>query len=118
MLTATPSKVSMSIVTATARYEADKYITTVATPRWCLHRQRLQGRHERLLCATLLRCDNITVGYTWPSLINDALRLRLYGAVQNPFVITKYSGLDPEVFGVDKNIYPSYHRFARCGSSF
>lgn len=57
--------------------------------------------------ASFLRCDNITVGYTWPSLINNALRLRLYGAVQNPFVITKYSGLDPEVFsGVDKNIYP------------
>ena len=29
------------------------------------------------------------------------------GDVQNPFVITKYKGLDPEVGGgVDKNIYP------------
>ena len=57
--------------------------------------------------ASFLRCDNITVGYTWPNLLNDMLRLRLYGAVQNPFVITKYSGLDPEVFdGIDRNIYP------------
>ena len=57
--------------------------------------------------ASFLRCDNITLGYTWPDLINDNLRLRLYGAVQNPFVITKYKGLDPEVFdGIDNNVYP------------
>ena len=57
--------------------------------------------------ASFVRCDNITLGYTWPTLLNNNLRLRLYGAVQNPFVITKYKGLDPEVGGgVDKNIYP------------
>lgn len=57
--------------------------------------------------ASFLRCDNITVGYTWPNLLNDALRLRVYGAVQNPFVITKYNGLDPEVFsGIDREVYP------------
>ena len=47
------------------------------------------------------------LGYTWDNLLNNALRLRLYGACQNPFVITKYKGLDPEVFsGIDNNIYP------------
>ena len=57
--------------------------------------------------AGFVRCDNITLGYTWPGLINNQLRLRLFGAVQNPFVITKYKGLDPEVFsGVDSNVYP------------
>ena len=57
--------------------------------------------------ASFVRCDNITLGYTWPSLLKNQLRLRLYGAVQNPFVITKYNGLDPEIFsGVDKEIYP------------
>ncbi len=57
--------------------------------------------------ASFLRCDNITVGYTWDSLLKEKLRLRLFGAVQNPFVITKYRGLDPEVFsGVDSNAYP------------
>ena len=54
-----------------------------------------------------LRCDNITLGYTWTNLIKNQLRLRLYAAVQNPFVITKYNGLDPEVFsGIDNNVYP------------
>lgn len=57
--------------------------------------------------AGFVRCDNITLGYTFNNLLNDNLRLRLYGAVQNPFVITKYKGLDPEVFGgIDNNIYP------------
>ena len=58
--------------------------------------------------ASFVRCDNITVGYTWPHLCNDNLRLRVYGAVQNPFVITKYKGLDPEVFsGIDNSPYPN-----------
>ncbi len=57
--------------------------------------------------ASFLRCDNITLGYTWADLLENQLRLRLYGAVQNPFVITKYKGLDPEVFkGIDSNVYP------------
>lgn len=57
--------------------------------------------------ASFLRCDNITLGYTWPGLIKNQLRLRVYGAVQNPFVITKYKGLDPEVQGgIDNSVYP------------
>ena len=56
--------------------------------------------------ASFVRCDNITLGYTWPKILNN-MRLRLFGAVQNPFVITKYTGLDPEVFsGIDSNVYP------------
>lgn len=57
--------------------------------------------------ASFVRCDNITLGYTWDNLLNDKLRLRLFGAVQNPFVITKYNGVDPEVFGgIDNSVYP------------
>ncbi len=57
--------------------------------------------------ASFLRCDNITLGYTWPGLLGNQLRLRVYGAVQNPFVITKYKGLDPENYdGIDRDVYP------------
>ena len=57
--------------------------------------------------ASYLRCDNITLGYTWSHLLDNSLRLRLYGAVQNPFVITKYKGIDPEKFdGIDRGVYP------------
>ena len=57
--------------------------------------------------ASFLRCDNISLGHTWPNLLDNKMRLRLYGAVQNPFVITKYKGLDPEVSsGIDRDVYP------------
>lgn len=57
--------------------------------------------------ASYIRCDNITVGYTWEGLFDNHLRLRLFGGVQNPFVITKYKGTDPEVFsGIDSSVYP------------
>ncbi len=57
--------------------------------------------------ASFIRCDNITLGYTFENLLQDKLNLRLFGAVQNPFVITKYKGIDPEVFsGIDNNVYP------------
>ena len=57
--------------------------------------------------ASFVRCDNITLGYTWSNLFQDNLRLRLYGAVQNPFVITKYKGMDPEsAGGIDSGVYP------------
>ncbi len=57
--------------------------------------------------ASFIRCDNITLGYTFDELLKGNLNLRLFAAVQNPFVITKYKGLDPEVFnGIDENVYP------------
>ena len=56
--------------------------------------------------ASFLRCDNITLGYSFAPK-NTTLRGRVYATVSNPFVITGYSGLDPEHFGgIDNNIYP------------
>ena len=58
--------------------------------------------------ASFVRMDNITLGYTFNKLFNDHQNARVYFTVQNPFVITKYDGLDPEISGsgVDNNIYP------------
>ncbi len=57
--------------------------------------------------ASFLRCDNITLGYTFRNLIGGNLNLRLFAAVQNPFVITTFSGIDPEDFGgVQSDPYP------------
>ena len=57
--------------------------------------------------ASFLRCDNITLGYTFRNLLHDNLTLRLFAAVQNPFVITTFSGIDPEEFGgVQSDPYP------------
>ena len=45
-----------------------------------------------------LKCDNITVGYTFHFKENKYIRsLRLTATGQNLFTITSYSGLDPEV---------------------
>lgn len=56
---------------------------------------------------SFLKIDNITLGYTFSDVFNKGSMLRVYGTVQNPIVITKYKGLDPEVFeGIDNNIYP------------
>ena len=56
--------------------------------------------------ASYLKCSNITLGYSFKT-YDDSLRGRVYATVQNPFIITKYKGLDPEVSsGVDKNPYP------------
>ena len=55
--------------------------------------------------ASFLRCDNITLGYSFSK---NRVSGRAYCTVSNPFIITKYSGLDPEIGlgGVDNSIYP------------
>lgn len=67
-----------------------------------------------------LRLKNISLGYTfntknWPKVLGIS-SLRIYAQAQNLFVITDYSGLDPEVIsnvadptlagGIDKNTLP------------
>ncbi len=63
---------------------------------------------------SFLRMDNITLGYTLPKMPGSG-SLRLYVTAQNPFIWTKYSGLNPEVtsndsgnisLGIDNNPYP------------
>jgi len=57
--------------------------------------------------ASFLRMDFATLGYTFPKWLDGKASLRLFTGVQNPFIITKYSGLDPEInSGVDTTIYP------------
>lgn len=61
--------------------------------------------------ASFLRCDNITLGYSFKDLFKGngerGIGGRIYATVQNPFIISKYKGLDPEVSsGVDNNPYP------------
>ena len=54
--------------------------------------------------ASFLRIDNITLGYSFKA---NKLSGRAYVTVQNPCVFSKYTGLDPEVFGgIDNNMYP------------
>ncbi len=61
--------------------------------------------------ASFLKCTNITLGYSFPALLTYAgeqyFSGRVYFTVQNPFIITGYDGLDPEVTsGIDSSAYP------------
>jgi len=57
--------------------------------------------------ASFIRCDNISFGYSFKKLFGVIDSGRVFATVQNPFVITKYKGLDPEISGgIDNNIYP------------
>ena len=59
--------------------------------------------------ASFLRLDNINLGYNVGKIIHNAALLRINANIQNVFVITKYSGLDPENSsgnGIDNTIYP------------
>ena len=43
---------------------------------------------------------NLVLGYTFPSVLTEKMHLkflRVYASVQNFFLVTKYSGYDPEV---------------------
>jgi iron complex outermembrane receptor protein len=56
---------------------------------------------------SFLRMDYATIGYTFPKWLDGKASLRLFTGLQNPFIITKYSGLDPEINGgIDATIYP------------
>lgn len=53
--------------------------------------------------ADFVKLDNMSIGYNFPMQGKAVNRLRFYVAGQNLFVITKYTGVDPEVRYVDTN---------------
>jgi TonB-dependent starch-binding outer membrane protein SusC len=67
---------------------------------------------------SFLRLNNLTVGYTFPSKDTKKFyvqKLRIYATGNNLFILTNYSGYDPEVDtrratpatpGVDYSAYP------------
>lgn len=70
---------------------------------------------------SFLRCKNMTLGYSFPVELIKKIRmssLRLYVNVSNPFLITSYRGMDPEVgswnplqAGIDNGFYPQSRTF-------
>lgn len=47
-----------------------------------------------------LRAQNITLGYRLPANVTEKIKfdnVRIYGQIQNAFVLTKYTGVDPEL---------------------
>lgn len=61
--------------------------------------------------ASFLRMDNITLGYSFGTTPNSLLSGRISASMENVFVLTNYSGLDPENEGIDSNIWPRPQTF-------
>lgn len=62
--------------------------------------------------ASFLRVDNINLGYNIGSVMRNKANLRISANVQNALVITKYTGIDPEINGgIDNNFYPRPRTF-------
>ena len=65
--------------------------------------------------ASFFRLDDINLGYTFRSVGHLDADLRLGLAVQNVFIITGYSGMDPETTsesGIDSTIWPRPRTFS------
>jgi TonB-linked SusC/RagA family outer membrane protein len=70
---------------------------------------------------SFLRCSDVTIGYTFPTKLSKKWgmsKLRAYVSASNLFIITGYSGYDPEVDiqtgltpGMDYNRYPRNRSF-------
>ncbi|MBQ4387590.1 MAG: TonB-dependent receptor [Prevotella sp.] len=67
---------------------------------------------------SFIRCSDITIGYTLPKNISKKFyvnKVRAYVSASNLFILTKYSGYDPEV-DVQSGLTPSmdYNRYPRA----
>ena len=63
-----------------------------------------------------LKLDNFTLGYTIPKLFNVTpdrpFSVNIFGTVQNICCLTKYTGIDPEIYGgIDGTVYPRPRTF-------
>jgi iron complex outermembrane receptor protein len=59
--------------------------------------------------------DDINLGYTFREIGNWKGDIRLAASLQNVFVITNYSGIDPEINsadGVDRSFWPRPRTFS------
>lgn len=70
--------------------------------------------------ASFFRMDNISIGYNFERIFTDQITGRVSFTVQNAFVITDYTGLDPEIsdgsrlgpnVGIDNSVYPRPRTF-------
>lgn len=62
--------------------------------------------------ASFLKMDNLGLSYDFGKIMRQTVGLRIMASCQNVFTITKYKGLDPEVFGgIDNTIYPRPRTF-------
>jgi iron complex outermembrane receptor protein len=63
--------------------------------------------------ASFLRMEYLQLGYDFGKMMGSRANLKLNATVQNTFVLTRYSGQDPEVAnGIDRGQYPQPRTFS------
>ena len=103
-LEAGSSNISSSQVLAQSGYLSNRPLNVLEkawqTYDWVLSDYFVQN-------GSFLKCDNITLGYTFDKLFGTKIGGRVYATASNVFTITNYKGIDPEVAGgIDNSLYP------------
>ena len=103
-LEAGSSNISSSQVLAQSGYLSNRPLNVLGkawqTYDWVLSDYFVQN-------GSFLKCDNITLGYTFDQLFGAKIGGRVYATASNVFTITNYKGIDPEVAGgIDNSLYP------------
>jgi iron complex outermembrane receptor protein len=70
--------------------------------------------------ASFVKLDNISIGYNFAKPFGESTTAKLSFGVQNALIISKYKGIDPEIFsGIDQTIYPRARMFVLgCNVNF
>ena len=103
-LEAGASNISSSQVLAQSGYLSNRPLNVLEkawqTYDWVLSDYFVQN-------GSFLKCDNITLGYSFDKLFGAKIGGRVYATASNVFTITNYKGIDPEVAGgIDNSLYP------------
>ena len=103
-LEAGSSNISSSQVLAQSGYLSNRPLNVLEkawqTYDWVLSDYFVQN-------GSFLKCDNITLGYSFDKLFGAKIGGRVYATASNVFTITNYKGIDPEVAGgIDNSLYP------------
>ena len=103
-LEAGASNISSSQVLAQSGYLSNRPLNVLGkawqTYDWVLSDYFVQN-------GSFLKCDNITLGYSFDQLFGAKIGGRVYATASNVFTITNYKGIDPEVAGgIDNSLYP------------
>jgi iron complex outermembrane receptor protein len=106
------NNVASSSATYAALYQSEFLSNTLRSVNKTLftHSQSLSDYYVEN--GSFFRMDNISLGHQFKNVSHAKFDIYAGATVQNAFLITKYSGLDPEVSnGIDNNFYPRPRTF-------
>lgn len=104
------SNVSTAAIWASSEFLSNRPVASIAD-NWQTGHTTAILSDRWVQNASFLKVDNITLGYSFSNLFKSGnwpgINGRVYGTANNIITITKYTGIDPEVFGgIDNNLYP------------